>query len=255
MVHTLANNKPCMKKLISTSVTVKMTVVVMSLFVILSGCKKERDEDTPPVQHGCRVAYFTTNIRDTSFISYNSNGSVNNVRETDGSVTNYTYANDTVTLNKTGLTGFQFRTIIAVNSIGLASNVRMEFNSQGTNWINVAYEYNNDEVLRGIVTLSNPGIVDTVNYTWQNGNPISVKDGPKVYQTDFDLSRPHQPGDYFSLVKLLTGFEVVRPKNLITSNDQSTFSYTFAPEGRISSITETPSFGDPITNEFVYECY
>ncbi len=243
------------KGIMSTSGTGKIATVVFVFFGFLSACKKDGHENIPPAQHGCRVAYFTTNVRDTSFISYNSNGSINSIRETNGSVTSYTYAANMVTLNKTGPTGFEFRTIVAVNSIGLATNVRMEFNSQGTNWINVAYQYNGDQVSRGIVTLSNPGIVDTGNFTWQNGNPVSVSDGPTVSHYDFDLNSPHQPGDYFSLVQLLTGFEVVRPKNLIKSQDQTTFSYVFSADGRISSITETPPNADAITNGFVYECY
>jgi len=243
------------KEIMSTSGTVQIATVVFIFFGALSGCKKDGHENMPPAQHGCRVSYFTTNVRDTSFINYNSDGSINSIRETNGSVTSYTYAGNMVTLNKTGLTGFEFRTIIAVNSIGLATNVRMEFNSQGTNWINVAYQYNGDQVSSGIVTLSNPGIVDTGNYTWQNGNPVSVSDGAAVSHYDFDLNSPHQLGDYFSLVQLLTGFEVVRPKNLIKSQDQTTFSYVFSGDGHISSITETPPNAAAITNGFVYECY
>jgi len=243
------------KEIMSTSGTVKIATVVFIFFGSLSGCKKDGHENMPPAQHGCRVIYFTTNVRDTSFISYNSDGSINSIRETNGSVTSYTYAGNMVTLNKTGLTGFEFRTIVAVNSIGLATNVRMEFNSQGTNWINVTYEYNNDQVSRSIVTLSNPGIVDTGNFTWQNGNPVSVSDGTTVSHYDFDMNSPHQPGDYFSLVQLLTGFEVVRPKNLIKSQDQTMFSYVFSADGHISSITETPPNAAAITNGFVYECY
>jgi len=235
-------------------VRVKVILFAIILFGLLFGCKKEQNENAPPV-HECRVAYFTTNVDDTSFISYNSDGSVNNVRETDGSVTTYTYSNNTVTLNKVGTTGFEFRTIATLNSIGLATNVHMDFNLQGTDFINLAYEYDHDEVSRGIATLANSAFVDTINFTWQNGNPVSTNEAGNISHYEFDLNSPHQSGDYFSLVKLLTGFEVIRPKNLVTSRDQSTFSYTFSPEGRISSITETPSFGDPITNGFVYECY
>jgi len=243
------------KKKIPVPRVVKIAFVAVALFGFLPGCKKDRDENMSPVQHGCRVAYFTTNVRDTSFISYNSNGSVNNVRETDGSVTTYTYANNTVTLNKVGTTGFQFRTIATLNSIGLATNVHMDFNLQGTDFINVAYEYDHDQVSRGIATLANSGFVDTIKFTWQNGNPVSTNESGNISHYEFDLNNPHQAGDYFSLVKLLTGFEVIRPKNLVTSSDQSTFSYTFSPEGRINSITEIPPFGAPITNDFVYECF
>jgi hypothetical protein len=243
------------KEIMGTSGTVKIAAVVFVFICFISACKKDGHENMPPAQHGCRVAYFTTNVRDTSFIRYNSNGSINNIRETNGTVTSYSYAGNMVTLNKTGPTGFEFRTIVAVNSIGLATNVRMEFNSQGTNWINVAYEYNNDQVSRDIVTLSNPGIVDTGNFTWQNGNPVALSDGSTISHYDFDLNSSHQPGDYFSLLQLLTGFEVVRPKNLVISLDQTTFSYVFSADGHISSITETPPNADAITNGFVYECY
>ena len=65
----------------STSGTVKIATVVFVFFGFLSSCKKNEHENIPPVQHGCRVSYFTTNVRDTSFISYNSNGSVNNIRD------------------------------------------------------------------------------------------------------------------------------------------------------------------------------
>ena len=236
--------------------TAKIATVAFVCFGFLSACKKDGHENTPPLaKNRCRVVYFTTNVRDTSFITYNSNGSINSIRETIGSVTSYTYTGNIVTLNKTGPTGFEFRTIVTVNSIGLATNVRMEFNSQGTNWTNAAYQYNGDQVSRAIVTLSNPTIVDTGNITWQNGNPVSVSDGASVSHNDFDPNISHQPGDYFSLVQLLTGFEVTRPKNLIKSQDQTEFSYVFSADGHISSITQMRPNADAMTNGFVYECY
>jgi hypothetical protein len=61
-------------------------------------------------------------------------------------------------------------------------------------------QYNNDQVA-GHCNPFQPGIVDG-NFTWQNGNPVSLSDGATVSHYDFDLNSAHQPGDYFSLVQL-----------------------------------------------------
>ena len=229
---------------------------VLIFSIILNACHKSSHDDTPvEQQHGCRIAYFVTNDRDTSFISYNTNGTINKLRESNGAITSYIYSNNIVTITRNERTGFAYMTVVTLNPFGLPQNVRMDYDLTGTHWSKSDYEYNGDEVSRVTGRFSFVNIIDVVDLTWNDGNLISSSNGIRTTHFEYDLTKPHQDGDYFSLLKLLSGIESVRPKNLVTAADGIRFNYEYSAEGRISSITEIAPNMDPVKHSFVYECF
>jgi len=130
--------------------TIRLTTLT-SLFLILvfSACKKDNDEKKKPT---CRIITITPSPSGNAFnITYNSEGKISTI-STGNDITTFAYSGNTVigTTNTSGV--FSSKKIITLNANGMATNVKTEFNSSGTNWSNDLYEYSGTELIKATST-------------------------------------------------------------------------------------------------------
>jgi hypothetical protein len=226
--------------------------VASILFIAISfaGCKKNGVKR--PV---CRINKITVN--NTAFhLSYSSDGKISSVIGDDGSSITYNYNGNTITLTNLATTGsFSSKNIITVNAGGLTTNARTEYNTTGSNWSNTAFEYNGEEVRRGIITYSGGGAPDTTTFTWASNNIVSTTSGSATNTWEYYTDKLRQDGDIIWFLKILFGEDVYRIKNLAKSlGTNESFSYLFDSEGKITAMLY--KIGTTTTKyDYEYECH
>jgi hypothetical protein len=219
-------------------------LLIVLLADILAGCKKNHDK-----QLSCRLTALHAPSGLTTFLSYNNEGKLV-LEESGKSINTYTYegATTTITTYDTGI--FSRKMIVLNNTLGLAANVRTEYDPNGTNWSNTYNEYDGDLVKRSITTFpSNPP--DTTTYLWTDHNMVGqVRDGDTT-RFEYYTDKPRQDGDYLYLSQFVSGYEVYRTKNLFKGYMGATFIYDFTSDGKIASL-QVPGIGTVYTCE--YQC-
>jgi len=234
--------------------TIRLTTLT-SLFLILvfSACKKDNDEKKKPT---CRIITITPSPSGNAFnITYNSEGKISTI-STGNDITTFAYSGNTVigTTNTSGV--FSSKKIITLNANGMATNVKTEFNSSGTNWSNDLYEYSGTELIKATSTSSTGGTPSVSTLTWSNGNPVSATTGTSVTTLDYFTNKPAQTGDYLDIAQLVVGYRIYKPKNAIKSllngTNINSFDYTFDSDGKITSLVATGATNTTYT--YQYQC-
>src|SRR5690242_6758617 len=177
-----------------------------SLLMILAfpACKKDKDEKKKPT---CRIITITPSPSGSSFnISYNTEGKISTI-SSGNDVTTFAYSGNTVIGTTTTSGTFSSKKIITLNSSGLATNVKTEYNTTGTNWSNDVYEYSGTELIKATNTSSSGGTPSVSTVTWSNGNMVSVTSGSSVSTIDYFTDKPAQQGDYLDIAQLVGGFQ------------------------------------------------
>jgi hypothetical protein len=223
--------------------TIQLTAAATFLTITtLIGCKKDKDEARKP---DCRIITATptpTSSGDPFNISYNSEGKISTLSQ-DMDVTTFAYSGNTViaTTNTSGT--FARKNIITLNADGLATNVRTETNTSGTDWTNQAFEYSGTEIIKATTTSSGGGTPSVSIVTWSNGNLVSITSGSSTTTLDYYTDKPAQTGDYLSLAQLVAGYQIYRTKNAIKSilsgSSINNFDYSFDGDGKITSLIAT----------------
>jgi hypothetical protein len=234
--------------------TFRLTTMT-SLLVILAftACKKDKDEKKKPT---CRIITITPSPSGNSFnISYNSEGKISTM-STGNDITTFAYSGNTIIGTTTTSGTFSSKKIITLNSNGLATNVKTEFNTSGTNWSNDVYEYSGTELIKATNTSSGGGSPSISTVTWSNGNLVSISSGSSVSTIDYFTDKPAQTGDYLDIAQLVGGFQIYRTKNAIKSlfsgSTITSFNYNFDADGKITSLTA--SGGTNITYSYQHQC-
>jgi len=233
--------------------TIRLTTVT-SLVIILAftACKKDNDEKKKP---NCRIITITPTTGNAFNISYNSEGKTSTI-STGNDVTTFAYSGNTIIGTTTTSGTFSSKKIITVNSNGLATNVKTEFNSSGTNWSNDVYEYSGTELIKSTSTSSSGGTPSVSTITWSNGNLISVTSGSSVSTVDYYTDKPAQTGDYLNIAQLVGGFQIYKTKNaiksLLSGSSITSFDYNFDGDGKITALTATG--GSNITYSYQHQC-
>jgi hypothetical protein len=225
-------------------------IAALVIMIAFTECKKDKKDVKKPV---CRITSITTS-GGVYNISYNSDGKISSI-SIGNQITNYTTSGNIVTGITTTSGAFSFKKIITLNSLGLATNVKLEHNASGTDWSNGFYEYSGTEVIRITTTTStNPPITSTI--TWNNGNLTSINSGSIGQTLEYYTDKPAQTGDYFDLLQLINGFQVYKPKNALKSNSSGTtvdnFIYTFDGDGKITSLSISGTTN--ATYVYQYQC-
>lgn len=216
----------------------------------LVGCRKECSQ-LPGCTHITALLHSSGNWY---HFLYNSDGKPR--RESNGSIiTTYAYNGNTTTVTTLDSGGFVSRTVITLNELKLATNMRQENNEAGTHWNNTVYEYNGEAVVKSTTTFSNGGIPMVSIYTWANQNLSSIIAGNTSNTFSYYTDKQMQPGDYLSLLQLRQGYEIYRNKNLLRSISGTNFSYTFGPADKITSVDATLGAGTKnFDYQIMYDC-
>ncbi len=236
--------------------SLKLLILSALLFTasgIFSGCKKSNDKKPT-----CRIIAASIPSSGVVFnFLYNNNGKLSRISTAFGTASFDYPADNTVIVTTQASDTFQSRKIIKVNAAGLATNVRIENNTAGTQFTNDAFEYTGNELAKQTSTSSfdpNPRIT---TYTWFNGNMVSIASGGAITESrEYFTDKPRQDGDFFTFNQFIQGFEIVRTKNLVKSTSQSglNFTYEFGADGNISSVKATFSSGVSAFQDYQYEC-
>ena len=221
------------------------TLMVTAVF---SGCKKNHDKKPQ-----CEItSVISPLLGDTYLLLYDINKQLKRVTFGANIIT-YEHTPGRTIVTSLQAATFLSKTIITLNPSGLAINERIENNDTGTDWVNNAYEYNGEELIKSTQTTSAGGNPDIVTYTWANQNMRSATSiaGTTVY--DYYTDKPRQAGDFLSLVQLIQGYEIYRTKNLIKNYGGSIFSYEFGSDGNISSVKVTSGTSTSFI-DYLYQC-
>lgn len=234
--------------------TIRLTTLTSLLMILaFASCKKDKDEKKKP---NCRIITITPSTSGNSFnISYNSEGKISSI-STGNDVTTFAYSGNTIIGTTTTSGTFSSKKIITLNSNGLATNVKTEFNAAGTNWSNDLYEYSGTELIKATSTSSSGGTPSVSTLTWSNGNLTSITSGSSVSTIDYYTDKPAQEGDYLDIAQLVGGFQIYKTKNAIKSlfsgSSITSFDYNFDGDGKITALTA--SGGSNITYTYQHQC-
>ncbi|HEX4849436.1 MAG TPA: hypothetical protein VFV08_01455 [Puia sp.] len=217
--------------------------IVFSLTGILTQCNKSTAKKT-----SCQIITVTPAPNGTPFhLTYNSDGKPIRVESQDFLMI-YEYNTSSTTISSFSGGNFQAKTVATLNSDGLATNVRTDLDSLGTNWSNIIYEYNGQELSRSTQTSSTNGRPVVSTYTWSNQNLVLIVTDTTSETLGYYLDKPVQAGDYFLLVQQLQGYDLYRNKNLLKSLDATSLNYQFGSDGKINSLSATTGANENFLN-------
>lgn len=231
------------------SVTDKIPVVLLITSLLFGACAKR-------INRNCRIVASTLNpFDDTTRVYYRDNGKVRKV-ETGISITEFNYSGNQLTAIRTDTGRFTSRTVVDINSAGLATNVRVYFDEAGNTWANTAYEYDGEEVNKKTFTSSAGGREDITTYTWIDHNIYSSTSNGNTtnWQYFSPFQYKQQVGDYMSYQELINGYAVYRTKDLLWTGDRAQFiNYEFNGNANISAVSFNVG-NTRFTLKYEYEC-
>ncbi len=228
--------------------TLNSLAIVLKMTVFLTYCSKSNDKKA-----SCRIITVTPAPNGTPFhFTYNTDGKPSRA-ESSNFVMTCEYSAGSATIVTFNLGNFQSKTTATLNKDGLATNVRTELDTLGTNWSNTIYEYNGQEVSRSTLTSSNGGRPIVTTYTWDNQNLVISNTDSSSETFGYYNDKPRQTGDYFVLVQQLQGYENFRNKNLLKSIDATSLNYQFGTDGKINSLSATTGANETFIN-YEYQC-
>jgi hypothetical protein len=218
--------------------------IIIALSV--TSCKKNIEKKD------CRISVFAgTGANDT--VLYNNEGKISSIVNGLSRI-NYSYADNKVTGTAFDATGaFSYKTMATLNSAGLITNLRTEYNASGTQWGNIVYEYNGEELSQSTNTSSTGGTPSITTYRWLNHNIVSETTGANTTPWTFYTDKPRKDGDYLWLLKINYGGDILRTANLLKSFGTTNFSYEFDSDGKISSMGVSDG-GSSQTITYEYTC-
>ena len=227
----------------------KLSTILFMISLLFTECAKR-------INQNCRIVASTLSpFADTTRIFYDKQGKVQRIKN-NISVTEYTYSKNQLTLIRKDTGTFIAKTVIDLNSRGLATNVRVYFDQTDTSWVNTAYEYDGEEVRKETFTSSVGGREDITTYIWVNHNIVSSTSNAATtnwqYYSPFQYKR--QMGDYLSYQELINGYAVYRTRDLLMIGDKVKFiNYDFNSNTNISAVSFTVGNAN-YTLKYEYEC-
>ena len=223
-------------------------VAALAMTVLFTQCKKSNDK-----KPSCRIITVTPAPNGTPFhFTYNADGKPSRV-ESSSFVTTFEYSPGSAIIVTFNSGNFQSKTTATLNQDGLATNVRTELDTLGTNWSNVFYEYNGQELSKSTLTSSAGGRPVINTYTWSNHNLVLSSTDSSSETFGYYTNKPVQTGDYFLLVQDLQGYAIYRNQNLLKSIDATSLNYDFGTDGKINSLSATTGANETFLN-YEYQC-
>ena len=245
-----------------------VSLLILSVCISLYGCKKDKVKEP-----GCRITKISEGATGSGYIiNHDVNGRLQSVTYGNSTtVTNFSYSENKVAELSTGNNGYYNKSTHTLNSNGLVSHSKIEYDAAGTQWQTRDYVYIGTQLSKSTL-IKSTGNNSTTNYNWNNGNLItSIRLGANFSQKidyEYYQDKPYQLGDSHSWDLIIYGIEKIRSKNLLrkristyTENNTSSveiisYSYAFGSDGKIISLTETQenTSQPPVTFTYTYQC-
>ncbi len=224
---------------------VQKSIVVLAASVmtilVFTGCKKDNDEMETKQ---CRIVKIIQPDGTPIDYTYDQNGRIASM-VMGNDTTILVYGAGTALHTTTSLGVFKERRTITNNSNGMAVNIRVDRDINGTTWTNGSYEYNGTQVAKTTVTNYNDNPPPSTSQAyWNNGNLITVVSSLSTTVLDYYTDKPAQQGDYLHLSTMLAGgYKIYDSKNLLksitTSPAVTGITYEFDGDGKITKLTAT----------------
>lgn len=229
-----------------------IVIVIIATLLINTSCKKETGK-----KESCRITKLTYNGALVYDIKYGDNEKISSIETMPGNEkSSYKYEKDKTTITYTTNNNFDYRMIVTTNKNGFATNVRMEFDQAGTKWVNQAFTFDGNKVMKNDATEHNGGSA-TVNYTWANGNISALAEENDIIDYTYYTDQKFQPGEWRDIQQLLAGYKIYEYKNLLESQvsggKTTNYTYLFDDKGRIAQAKST-STSVTYTFDIEYEC-
>jgi len=230
---------------------VNKILLIVLLAATLAGCKKNSDKNPATT---CRIISMRDTVNNnTNDLTYNSHGKLSSLVQ--GSlITTYEYADNKVVVTQTNGGVLISKTTAVLNNDGLAVNVHMETPQTGIAWRNNLHEYAGQQIVKTTTTSADGSPAEITTYQWSGGNLISAITDADTASYGYYPDEPSQQGDYLSIGQMLQGYEEIRTKNLFRNIGDNTFSYNFAPDGKISSIRSVTGGVPDFEYQYQYKC-
>jgi len=230
-------------------------VVAMIISQIFTACKKYNDDANTDACSIITATNISENIVYHFF--YKPDGKIYKA-EAGAKVIKYEYSGNTTIITTIDSGRFINKIIATLNSLGFATNVRIQNDTAGASWNNTVYEYNGVEVTRSTYTSSGSGAAGIAMYHWSDGNLVSKSFASDTINYNYYTNQHTQEGDYIFFAQLLQGYKIYHTINLLSSYSSTTvssttfFTYEFA-SGKISSFIAANSDGS-VRFDYEYQC-
>lgn len=218
-----------------------VVIIWLAICLLSPGCKKEHGVSQPC--NNSLIAAVHHSNGNWYRLSYNADRRLSKLTVGD-SITSFEYRGDSTIVTVLDSGHFVSRSLVSLNGLGLATNVRTEKNEAGTNWFNTFYEYNGAELMRSTITSSGGISPRVTTYTWANHNLASATTDAAILAFGYYSDKPVQHAGYLEITQLFQGYELYRNKNLLKSISGSVFNYQFGPGDQIAFVVVN-SGGDP----------
>ncbi len=235
----------------------KTNYIIAFALILFTGCTKNNPAN--PTLPGCKIIHVTKDVGGSEDITYNSDGTIKTFTQF-GRVYTLVYNGNTYTATGTLNGNFFSKSTVTFNVDSLITNSRTSPLQNGSNWQNIAYQYNGTQLSKETFTTDSTTAILVTDYQWSGGNlTSSISYGPLYnYSTTYTYytNKPNQDGDYFSTLGF-GSINTIRNKNLLKSiaNDSSVgdITYTFDTDGKITSwIIDYGTYTH--TNAYTYQC-
>lgn len=221
-----------------------LTVVFITCFT-LTNCKKENNG-----KNNCRLVSTTDVFSSgtvTTSITYDNDGRISTANLS-GSLSIsrvFTYNGNTIVINATKAGAFYARDSVTLDGRGRPLNLRQYYNEGRTDWSNIVFEYNGDDLLKMQRTTEDAST--TANYlaAYSNGNMVGQLYDGQVSTYEYYTDKKVQPADFLQLTMLLQfGVPMYPQKNLLKSMKYNNgtivnYNYTINDNGQITKLTVT----------------
>jgi len=230
--------------------------MICALVLVIASCKKNADK-----KPDCKIVTLTDVYNTTTTIynvSYNNDGKISTLT-TGSSLSVFTYAGNTIIINKTNGGSFSERDSVTVDNNGKALNIRQYYDQAATNWDNTIYDYDgNGDLLKSEETSSSSSTPQTTLFTVTNGNLVSIQTPTYTTTLEYFTDKQAQAGDYLGVVGLVNyGVDLYPHRNMgksVTSGTTVTnLNYDVNTDGLVSKLTATS--GSTIESiAYQYQC-
>ncbi|WP_036381537.1 hypothetical protein [Muricauda sp. MAR_2010_75] len=207
----------------------------------------------------CKIVSMLGDNGTVTNITYDGEGKIVSLANGDVQRT-YVHTGNTIVASEIVQGNFSSKTIISLNESGLPTDILIELDEAGTNWINQAFGYNGAYISQAVQTDPSGGPSVVVLYEWEGGNLVSQTNGNDTTVLEYFEEHDLQQGDFLNLQYYLTfgHYPLYQNQNLIKSIDYGNgsvfvFDYAFDGDGNISTITQTSNSGT-VNFNLQYQC-
>ena len=248
----------------------RLFVAISCVLFLSVSCKKNNDNAPDPKIPGpvppvpvCRLTTISSvngTTVTTISLSYNNDGEVSIIKQTGGNgafTKVFTYNGNTIRITTTNQAG----NVTKRDSVQLNSNKLIAFSQSTDVALNRKtvnkFTYGSNGQLQQSTTQTDAGPVSTSNYTFSNGDLVSISGATTTTYTHY-TDRPLADGDFLKLFQLINnGGFIIRNAHLIKSQQTGgtlqNYIYDFDASGKITRLTGTN--GSTIeTLDYQYEC-